>query len=216
MKTKVLFIVVSVALILPACYLKSVHPLFEKDECEVLPGLGGRWETGSQRWTFINDRNVAPELVESEEELEDLAPGEYYVLFEDLDHPRRDTALFLARLGKLAGHYFLDMHLWLPSISEMAANPDLVEIHQVNVHTISKVSINNDTLSISFFKDTYIESLIKNNQVRIKHEQLIDEVLITANTRELQKFITKYADESSAYEDPIKLYSLTNDPAYVK
>lgn len=219
MKTKkILLITLLAVLIFPGCFLRTLHPLVTEKDALIVEGLEGRWESRSQRWTFIHDQSLIPEYipsaeVDAEDETDDLFELEkkngYIILYENLEDGKADTAMFIGTVGKFSGSYFLNLSLFTESWQELQEGEtndnNILGYHSFPAHTISKLSLENDNLKIEFFEDSWIERLIKNNRVRIKHEKVGDDILITASTRELQKFITKYGNDEDALDDPIKM-----------
>lgn len=216
--TKILNSIAVLSLLFSGCYLKSVHPLIPVTQAELLEGLEGRWEAEGERWTFANDpRNFKnPDM----SKFHDLGDGDileekyYMVLYEDINGEDSDTLFFLGTVGEFGGNYFLDL-----SIFELESrNSNFEDIHLFPVHTFSKIEINDGSLAISFFEDDWIKDLITSNRVRIKHERISsegptdrDEILITASTKELQKFVTKYGNDDEAFDKPIELKRVNHE-----
>ena len=73
------------------------------------------------------------------------------------------------------------------------------------VHTIAKLTIVNDTLNISWFDITWLEDQIKEKKIKIRHEKNGENILLTAKTKDLQKMISKNADNEEAFKDGVKL-----------
>jgi len=80
--------------------------------------------------------------------------------------------------------------------------------HELKMHRITKVQFKDGNLRLVDFKDNYVEDLIRNRQVRIRHS-FVDEtdnngqskMIITASTEELQAFLLKYGDRNEAYDN---------------
>lgn len=191
------------------CYLKSVHPLVEQKDAVLIPELQGTWIHGKELWTFIHDPNQIENLDLSIWDMEpdstaDEANEEpvYLVLVSDLDDMEKEPIALLGMVTQLKGQFYLDLSVFT---LDGGSSSDLVGAHQFPVHTFSKIEVNKEEASISFFKSSWIKSLIESNRVRIKHEKTEDAILITASTKELRKFVEKYGDDDEAFEDPISL-----------
>lgn len=203
----------SISSLLSGCYLKSVHPLVKPENSIQLAGLTGAWEDEEQSFTFIWDEKSIPlSLKNGDVEIsffDKPAEGEeadcarhlcgYLVMHQQKEAESTDTTLYLASVIELGSHYYMDLY------PLDLSDPDLLSWHKFSVHTFSRVHINPDSLSIEFFKSRWIEEQIKNNRVRIKHEETDDGILITASTAELQRFVQKYGTLQEVYEKPIKL-----------
>jgi len=214
---RLLLILIILYLIQTGCFLKSVHPLVDEESATLVEGLEGIWETDDQRWTFINNVSNFPNLseylggdveavdAEDLEEEEIIAENAYMIFFENLQDTSPDTAIFIGAVTELNDAYFLDLFVFAKSISELdVIESNFVENHFFPVHTFSKIKVEEDLLSIEFFRTSFIEDLIRSNRIRIKHEKADGTILITASTNELQKFVEKYAHEEDAFEDPME------------
>jgi hypothetical protein len=108
---------------------------------------------------------------------------------------------FKVHIIKLGGHYFLDFYLeeFLDD-NEL----DLASFHIVPVHTFAKVSVTKNQLQINWYNQEWLEKLIKENKIRIRHEYNGDYILLTAAPKELQKFVAKYVNSEEAFKDGIE------------
>ena len=201
-------------LFLNGCFLKSVHPLITSKEAIILNGLEGSWEKEDEKWTFIIDPQSIPgiefDVFDADFDVEIPLEPDYLIIYENFEDIEKDTTLFVGHVGKLGEYYYLDLSLFRSGIR----TGNLKEAHLFTVHTFSKISISDKMLSIEFFKDSWIRDLILNNKVRIAHERIRDpiddfdediDILITASTPELQKFVKKYSSDSEAFDGPIEL-----------
>ena len=69
------------------------------------------------------------------------------------------------------------------------------------VHTFLKVSLTDDRMELNIFDQKKLKNLFESNLIRIRHEIVNDKVLITAQPKEIQKFLDKYADDESVLEE---------------
>ena len=214
---KRILLLLFVAYFFTGCFLQSVHPLVKDEDAALVDGLEGSWKEGDKVWTFINDPRNVPnydyskfdigfdeaDLDSVAKDLEDLtASSIYLVIYEDLDDEKEtEPTLLLGKVINLNNRYFLDLSLFEIG----SGGRSMVSYHQFPVHTFSRISILKDEMGIEFFKSDWIEDLIRENRVRIKHEKVDDKILVTAGTEELQKFIKKYSDDEDAFDDPINL-----------
>jgi len=210
---KLIFITVGLSIFLSGCFLKSLHPLVSEKDAVTVNGINGVWEKDDQRWTFIKEgeyEDLTMSGVQGNAEFSITMTDEgsdstntdhnsYLIIYEDLSEELVDSSYFFGSFAMLNGDYYLDLYPFdLGSLNFESS-------HYLPVHTFSKISLNEDSLVISLFKDSWIEEQITDNRVRIKHEKTEDTVLITASTEELQKFIIKYGNMTEAYRDPINL-----------
>jgi hypothetical protein len=74
--------------------------------------------------------------------------------------------------------------------------------HMIEANNFSKVWITEDSLSLGFFDPAYLEELIDKNRIKISHIRHDNGILLTARTKELQKFVIKYGDDQDAILEP--------------
>ena len=204
------------AFIFTGCFLKSVHPLVTDKDAILLEGLEGIWQSDDQRWVFMNDMTKFPEFYEpsgpynpgepGEEDVDSGLENAYLVLFENLQDIEADTSLFIAKVTKIDDNHFLDLYPVARTLDELEEDDNtFYNNHLFPVHSISKVSIKDGELSIEMYEDTWIAEMMSSNRIRIKHESVGEDILITADTEELRKFVGKYANSAKAFDDPITL-----------
>ncbi|KYG81939.1 hypothetical protein EV198_2543 [Roseivirga ehrenbergii] len=70
------------------------------------------------------------------------------------------------------------------------------------VHTFMKMDLNGDQLKLTQFDLDKLNKLFKSNLIRLRHENVDGTILITAQPKELQKFLDKYSDDESVFDDP--------------
>ena len=89
------------------------------------------------------------------------------------------------------------------------------------MHSFAKVHVFDDRLEMSFIKIEWAEENLENHRIRINHETRREKVdsdsfnseteyiLLTASTKDLQKFAAKYARYDAAFEDPDVMNRMT-------
>lgn len=153
----------------------SVHPLFQDDELQFRSELVGTWQVDDETiWKFKPDGD------------------QYEVIHID----KEDTTYLEGRLGQLGDHYYMDFF-----IGDDLELSDMEIFHLFPTHTFAKITFGGDEVIMEWFTSQWLEDLIKDKRIRIKHELANDSVLLTASTAELQKFIQKYSDEPKAFDD---------------
>ncbi len=91
---------------------------------------------------------------------------------------------------KIKGQIFLDFTPF-----EVKFGSDLAEMHLVGIHTFAKLDTKGDTVELRWLSELVLEELFEQKKIRISHEKIgIDkkDILLTASSEELQKFIAKY------------------------
>ena len=192
MKTKRLLrsiLMLGVVVVIATGCITSVHPLFTDEELIFRPELIGTWQDGDETMVFRG-----------------IDSARYSVLYVE----KTDTTKLIGRLGKLGDHYYLDMTI---DPDDQKVN-DLLGAYIFPVHIFFKVSFGNNQLNMNAFafSSDWLEKLIQERRIRIKHEVENDQVLLTASTEELQKFVVKYADEPKAFDNNPSSYKQITAP----
>ncbi|PXX98985.1 hypothetical protein DF185_13965 [Marinifilum breve] len=105
----------------------------------------------------------------------------------------KDTSIFDAVLSKLNGNYFLDV---IPNDAfleeKLAESPAIGML--LPTHMFFKIEVNEDQLVLNSIEPDDFKKLLKSNRVRVEYIERDDNVIITAPTEEIQKFLVKFAD----------------------
>jgi len=179
--------------------LNTLHPIFTEKDLAYDPKLIGTWNTekqGTKERVVIS--NLATEnSVELPGNISTIKQKGYFVTYHDEHGDTKQYIAFLARIGK---HLYFDYY---PADKKGDRKLDeFFGIHFVRMHTSYRVEILNDgSFELSQLDGSYVKSLIDEKKIRISHETDADDnITITASTKELQQYLLKYGDESSAYE----------------
>lgn len=200
-----LSVILLLAFILPGCVF-SLYPLYTPADLVYNNKLEGVWsEPGSSDiWKFENlmQHEMAPYKGKPEWEKEEAVKKEFinkntYLLTYTENGETRKMQANLARLGN---NLFLDI---FPE--ELKLKNSFFESQYVPVHTYAKVKQTGDGFELDFFDTEFLNKLLDQNTIRIKHESFKDYKIITASTDELQKFVTKYADKPELFARPVAL-----------
>ncbi|NGP76516.1 hypothetical protein G3570_07720 [Balneolaceae bacterium YR4-1] len=215
MKTTTNYIILLiVGAILTGCGIPSVHPLYEPQDLIVNDDITGVWSSEDELFYVFslndleNNRVNLPEnivtstndstssfslnLDEIEDDLvekKDEGIKNLYYIIHVVDDVILD--LYFAGLVQLDSQYFIDFYK-VSYIDDAFRFP---------THLFTKLEIFDDKLVLQEFKESFVRELIENQQIRIKHEYADDNLLLTAPSVDLKKFILKYGREEAAYGD---------------
>lgn len=92
-----------------------------------------------------------------------------------------------------------------PDQSEMNGTGVFYEYHLLPVHSFAKLINKNGQMELKFLNKNKFSKLIENQMIKIKHEKTEDHIVLTASTRNLQKFIEKYGDDESLFDKEGKI-----------
>lgn len=205
MKRKIYILVALIAVFLSGCVVYSFYPLYTEKDLFPNEILTGEWfenddqevkfNKGEDVWNFVH-----PYLDEKKKTERDSCS--YVLTLHSNDEGKEYTSTFEVHLVKLAGQYFLDFYLKdYPEDGEIR----LSTFHVIPVHTIAKLTVEDDVLKISWFNPDWLAKLIRENKIRIHHEESDDLVLLTAKPQELQKFVTKYVNSEEAFKEGLEV-----------
>lgn len=172
----------TVCLALAGCYVQSLNSLESDDVVTFDAELVGTW--------------VAEEDEEFVFTLSDTSRGAYTLLCDE----NGATARFAAVLVELGGTTFLDIYPEEPQTEN-----GFYKDHLLRVHNILKLERMVDTLLVADFDAEWLATMIAQKKVTIDHVPLDGAVLLTADTKDVQNMVRKYAKTPEAYTEPVRL-----------
>jgi hypothetical protein len=190
MKKSILLTFAAVAL-LCSC-VPSVNPFYTDKDVVTDPRLPGVWqEAGKDKpeiWQFENDGTNAYKLTVTEE-------GD-------------KTGVFTAHLFQLGAEHFLDL---IPADCNYATNQaGLVAVAMIPGHLLVRVSQFEPSLHLAFFDVDWLKKFLEANPKAIAHRDEKDSIVLTAETRALQKFVLKHLGKGELFSDGGDLVRQTN------
>ena len=214
MKVTKHFSLVIVLLMLQSCIVKSIQPFYINEAVSFEPSLlgkfndnkNGTWEILSFKQAFERD-SPDPEKI-SQDDLDALKKyKETYVINQTKNEKE---ATFLVVPFKVENHIFLD---FTPIAYDDSDSNPLALQHLLKTHSVAKLNKQKDgTLELQWLDEKPIESLLKNEQLKLKHERVgVDETLVlTATSQELYQFLVKFvkSDLENKWNDS-ETYKLT-------
>lgn len=177
MRTRVLLLAAALALLVSAC-IPSVHPFYTEKDDVFDARLLGEWlakEDSPERetWTFEPGEDKGYKLIVREK--------------------NGKKGRFSARLFKLKNEHFLDL---IPTECEFA--PDqagLVGAALFPGHLLMRVPQIEPELQLAYCDFDWLEKFLKANPKSLAHRKQDDATVLTATTRELQRFVLKHLGE---------------------
>lgn len=206
---KKIFISAAVVLLLiSGCTVLSFYPLYTDDVLIRNDKILGKWQTtegfnntDTLVWeiSFNNEKWVKKHNIPYDRGSR-TEPNKFaYTLFLYYTaNPERKTE-FQLHLVELDGKTYID---FFPEYWE--TDNSILGFHLMGVHTFAKVTIEKDSIEINWFDTDWFANKLENNKIRIKHEKNSANILLTAQPKELQKFVSKYADDEDAFDADFK------------
>ncbi len=200
MKIKTIIILGCLSMLVSSCILSSLFPLYKESDLIRDDRIIGSWLTAGEEdhsdyWTFewIDTAKVGRGWL-GPDEWAKYNQGKTYRLIAVEDTLEQE---FAAHLFQLNGKTYIDFY---PVDFEIGHG--FLSWHMVPVHIFSQIEIVEDKLIFYWFEPDYFADLIEQNKVKISHIENNGEILITASTEELQKFVKKYGDEVINHSEP--------------
>lgn len=193
MKAKVFFPLLAIAALVAAC-VPSVNPFYTDKDVVTDPHLPGVWQEAGKKdhpsvWKFENSATNAYTLTVTEE-------GD-------------KTGVFTAHLFKLSAEHFLDL---IPAKCDFATNQaELVATAVIPGHLLVRVSFNESSLGLALCNRDWLEKYLEKNPQALAHRSGKNEDLVlTAETRELQKFVLQHLGKDELFGDSEEFLRQTN------
>ena len=176
-------------------FVKSLHPFYTEKDLVYKPELIGKWTGKDSASWEIRQHKAFAGLFKDEKPTQS-----YDIICTD----NKGTSKFLAHLFSVGGQLYLDFYL--PDIE----GPDLAVMHLIPAHTLARVELANNQITINWYNEEWLVKLFSENRIRIAHERIpydLDkndpdhfQVVLTAPTADLQKFIIKYGNDPAAFK----------------
>lgn len=180
MRTAKILVVFGIMVFITGC-VPSLHPLFIEKDLVFEPTLVGTWtdEGGNNTWYLQKSKDNAYKLKYTENE----APAQFEA--------------HLLQLDKLL---FIDLFPEEPETKN-----DFYKGHLILAHSFARIWINGDVVRLAMLDDNWLKDMIKKEKVKIGHEWLDKDIILTASTKDLQKFVLKYAGDDKAFSNVTEL-----------
>ncbi len=185
MKTRAKLCLLSMLLALAGC-VPSLHPLYTDADVVFDPALIGVWGEKSdakETWAFTKDTGKAYHLVDTDKD--------------------GKTGNFVVHLVDLGGTRFLDLY---PADPKMAEN-DFYKMHLVPAHSFALVSEIGPALGLAFLNPDWLKKTLESSPDAIKHEVVEDTILLTAQPKELQRFLLANLKTKNAFGETRDWYA---------
>ena len=183
------FATLGLALSMMACE-PSLQPLFTEQEAIFDSSYLGTWENeDGDTATFERSPSSAKA---------------YNLIYKD---PKsQQAAKFQVTLGRLGNSYYLDALRRADSLSD---ENEIATFGLVGAHWFFKISVEGDDLRTAILNGEWCDQLAGQNKLRVGHTKLVGSsvgfdahTVITASTKDLQKFIMNAAKTKDAFSSP--------------
>ncbi len=173
------FLLIGILTFLLSSCIISLHPLYTDDVIVYNDSLEGKWVQGDL--TAQNDEFLIWEFSRAKKG------------YELLRHNEVDSFKYQAVLVKLGDHHFMDFYREVPDDCQ----DDIANF--LPTHNFLKVKFEGNNFKLEYFDNDYLKRLFKERKIRIKHEKVNGDIVLTADSKELQQFMIKYAEDKRAF-----------------
>jgi hypothetical protein len=174
-------------LVMNSC-VYSLFPIYTDDTLVFLPGLIGQWEMEGKSEEYIEFGSLSVEKNKLQNSLEGSAKQEKSYRIEITEGAEKEV--YIGHIAKIGKDHFLDLY----PMEDYSSN-------LIPVHTFIKLKITNNQLDLTAFNLEKLNKLFESNLIRLRHENVDGTVLITAQPKEIQKFIDQYSDDETVFEE---------------
>ena len=166
-------------------FVVSVRPFYTKVDLEADPGLTGSWrdKEGDVSFTFQEGEEKEYTLVVKEREGDQETSGE-----------------FEAHLLRLGGSWFID---FFPKNNN--GEDEFHRVHFFRGHSIARVELGQDSMQMAFLSASWLRARIDEKSIDTPHEKADGSLLLTGTTEEVQELANLYANDETAFADPLSL-----------
>ncbi len=196
------------AILLVSCVVKSLKPFYTKDTLAYDASLFGTWKDDKLRvWEVVPMLKYLDSTFVKKEKSSNgkttISKNKDFIENKELQKVYKNACLFIKKAEKkeaeeayivvpfkIKGQLFLDFTPF-----EVKGLSDSAERHFVGIHTLAKVDRKGKDFKLSWLSEVVLQDLFEQKKIRISHEKIgIDkkDILLTASSEELQKFIEKY------------------------
>jgi hypothetical protein len=163
--------------------IPSLNPLYTNADLIADPSLTGTWldKETEESWTFSACEKL-----------------KYALTHVDTDGRKSE---YEARLFKMEGQLFLDIVPMKPGFTQ----DEFYQGRFFATHTFVHVVSTQPTVQISYMEPRWLKDFLTANPNAIRHERVNGEILLTASTKETQKFILAHMNTREAFSASAEL-----------
>lgn len=193
------------ALVMASC-TASLYPIVAEDNVVYKPELLGSWKSDGtaiqvdqylaskfRSVSFGETDSLLHPVTAMQKRAKAYAEKSYLITYEE----KGTTFVYESRLTSIGGKLFAEL---LPYTLSPASEDDPYGNYERG-HAIARVDISGNKLSLTFLDGGKIKSLVLQGKLKIRyeHEKLFDLFIITADTKELRQFLTKYGNDERLF-----------------
>ncbi len=187
MKTIVKIALLSFVIMTMSC-VQSLHPLYTEKDVIFDPALLGVWtdKESQETWEFTKGDGKQYKLIYTDE--------------------NKKKGEFIAHFLKIDGKTFLDL---APTDLNLPQN-DFYKGHLLPTHSFALITQTGATFEMSYLEPEWLKKVLAENPLAVRHEKVKEKILVTASSKELQKFLLANLNNEEAFSRPTEITRKTN------
>lgn len=188
--------ILSLAILLAGCEpVSSFFPLYNADDKAFETGLLGTWKLAKPDPDNPDDKNTRWMFAKSaDENFYDFKWGIVGA---------KGGFIAKARLVRIGSDLFADFEGDTDN-KDLNAKDAMMPFPVISVHMMGRIWLEKDRLEIHFLKDDWVRDRIKAGAFPLAHLGEKGNLILTANTDELRKFMQEHADDEDALSENYK------------
>lgn len=212
MKHNAVFLSIFSLLLLSGCIFRALNPLFDDRELINNPALNGKWTSADGKslldFSLTEDKTYLLKQINRENYEDSTAVEGKRVSY--------DTIYFRVALGKIGKSYFVDLY---PLGKRYESATDKVDAYYgtfyLPTHTFKRAVIQDKILILQDFDYDVLQQYVKEKKIKTGYAEYLSgetdgkpnyDIILTAKTKELQRFIANYSRNPDVFITPDTLY----------
>lgn len=181
MKTNLISLAfVIISLMLAGC-IPSVHGLYTDDVLVFNESLSGNWtDQDSGVWEFSTSDSISYSLAYTEE----------------LPYTPLAKNYFKVHLVRLGDEYYLD---FFPNDDNQLSLTSMLANSLLPTHLIAKIEFPDGEVIIRLMNPERLKEMVSQGLISVKHEITDNNIVLTAQPKELQAFVTEFSKDAEAF-----------------
>lgn len=174
---------VAALVLLASCLTFSLHPLYDDKDSVFEPNLIGTWRDTAKKQnpsTFVFEKSGA---------------DGYTVTFNDTGDTPPGGGVFEVHLVTLHGRLFFDAVQTKVLLNGQQADVGVV----IPSHLLGRIYLDGDTLHYDSLDDDWLKKGFQSGKITLAHELVGDDVVLTASTADLRRFLADHANDEAAF-----------------
>ena len=225
-RAKVIGFIFILIVAIQSCAVSSLHPLYTGKDRVHLDELDGTWidedQTIYEIKTIVDSLGLNEPVVKTKED-EDSFNFDFFTTEQEKQKKikkiasykfnpnlrkhyrvtiitKKDTCILDGRLSKLEEYYFIDVVPNEDNMYEKMGDTYAAGLMSRN-HGFLKLHLKKNEIGFNAITQDRFEELVEDRKIRIQHVKRENQIIITAKTRDIQKFLIKFAD-SEMFNNP--------------